>query len=361
VAKPGPTTVNPSTGAVYVADGTSTGKGRVEAVDPKTGKVIGSFEAGAPIKDLAYDPAFNGVLVVYQDGRIASFIVAPGNFGAPYIPPIETGMKVISTQYDSLTGQVFLGLADGTVVWLDEDFKPVGQANVGAGLSAIRIDDASGTLYATYNNATDGNPGLRLFDTRDGMRKLAEYKLDAGAAFLDVDMKVGVAYVGHAPVAGAAKNDGLSIVDLIGGKVTRFDESEFGSSIGGVGVDSGKGIVYLASADRSPDAMIVVGREQAPSIDQSPVAQIAIAGKTAIFDASGHGMPAVTVTWEMRKRAQGNDRWTPIRGATSDVLNVAASKSVDGTQYRAVYTNTIDGKVYKTSSASATLRVVGKK
>ncbi|MEV6369571.1 fibronectin type III domain-containing protein [Micromonospora musae] len=361
VSKPGPTTVNPTTGAVYVADGTNTGKGRVEAVDPKTGKVTGSFEAGAPIKDLTYDPAFNGVLVVYQDGRIASFLVAAGNFGAPYIPPIETGMKVVSSQYDSLTGQVFLGLADGTVVWLDDEFKPVGQANVGAGLSAIRIDDATGTLYVTYDNATDGQPGLRLFDTRDGMRKLAEYKLDAGAAFLDVDMKVGVAYVGHAPVAGDAGNGGLSIVDLLGAKVTRFDKPEFGTSIGGVGVDSGKGLVYLASADRAPAAMIVVGRKQAPSIDQSPVARIAIAGETAIFDASGHGMPNATVTWEMRKRAPGNDKWTPIRGATSDVLKVAASKSVDGTQYRAVYTNTIDGKVHSTRSASATLRVVGKK
>ncbi|MFI7042778.1 fibronectin type III domain-containing protein [Microbispora rosea] len=361
VAKPGPTTVNPTTGAVYVADGTSTGKGRVEAVDPKTGEVVDSFEAGAPIKDLAYDPAFNGVLVVYQDGRIASFIVAPGNFGAPYIPPIETGMKVVSMQYDSLTGQVFLGLADGTVVWLDQDFKPVGQANVGAGLSAIRIDDGSGTLYVTYDNATDGELGLRLFDTRNGMRKLAEYRLDAGAAFLDVDMKAGVAYVGHAPVTGDAGNGGLSVVDLLGGKVTRFDKPEFGTSIGGVGVDSGKGIVYLASADRSPAALIAVGRQQAPRIDRSPVALIAIAGETVTFDASGHGMPAATVTWEMRKRAPGNDKWTPIRGAASDVLEVAASKSVDGTQYRAVYSNTIDGKVYETRSASATLRVVGKK
>ncbi|WP_143734517.1 immunoglobulin domain-containing protein [Microbispora rosea] len=116
-----------------------------------------------------------------------------------------------------------------------------------------------------------------------------------------------------------------------------------------------------ASAATDAAALIAVGRQQAPRIDQSPVALIAFAGETATFDVSGHGMPAATVTWEMRKRAPGNDKWTPIRGAASDVLEVAASKSVDGTQYRAVYSNTIDGKVYETRSASATLRVVGKK
>ncbi|MER7441849.1 fibronectin type III domain-containing protein [Micromonospora avicenniae] len=361
VAQPGPTTVNPTSGAVYVADGASTGKGRIESVDPTTGKVTASFEAGAPIKDLSYDPAFNGVLVAYQDGRIASFIVSAGHFGDPYIPPIPTGMKVVSVQYDSATGQVFLGLADGTVVWLDGDFKQVGQANVGAGLSAIRLDDATGTLYVTYDNAVDGEPGLRLFDTRNGMHKLAEYALDAGAASLDVDMQVGVAYVGHAAVEGDAENGGLSVVDLLAGKVTRSDKPEFGTSIGGVGVDPARGIVYLASADKSPAPVIVVGREQAPSIDASPVARIAIVGETATFDARGHGMPTATVRWEMRKGAPGNDKWTPIAGATSDVLNVVASKAIDGSQYRAVYTNSIGGKVYSTSSASATLRVVGEK
>jgi hypothetical protein len=351
VAQPGPTTVNPATGVVYVADGASTGKGRIEAVDPATGKVTGSFEAGAPIKDLSYDPAFSGVLVVYQDGRIASFLAKPDHFGDPYIPPIPTGMPVVSMQYDGVTGQVFLGLQDGTVVWLDADFKPVGQANVGAGLSAIRLDDTTGTLYVTYNNAVDGKPGLRLFETRNAMHPLASYKLDAGATALDVDMKAGLAYVGHA-------TGGLSVVDLLGGKVTRLDKREFGTSIAGVGVDPSKGIAYLASAGRSSAPMIVVGRDQAPTIDESPVSRIAIAGDVATFDAGAHASPAATVSWEQRKH--GNGKWETIRGAKSNVLRVVASQSLDGTQYRAVYTNEIGNKHYSTHSASATLRVVNK-
>jgi hypothetical protein len=307
VAQPGPTTVNPATGTVYVADGAGSGTGRVEAVDPATGKVTGSFEAGAPIKDLSYDAAFNGVLVVYQDGRIASFVVTPGHFGDPYIPPIPTGMPVVSTQYDAYTGQVFVATADGTIVWLDENFKPVGQANVGAGLSAIRLDDATGVLYVSYDNAADGKPGLRLFETRNSMTKLAEYKLDAGAGALDVDTTTGIAYVGHT-------TGGLSVVDLVGRKVTSLDK---GKSIAGVGVDPRRGMVYLASSTKSPAPVIVVGRDQAPAIDDSPVSKIAVAGDTVTFDAAAHAFPAPTVSWEKRERNASGWRSGTLTGAFS--------------------------------------------
>jgi hypothetical protein len=183
------------------------------------------------------------------------------------------------------------------------------------------------------------------------MHPLASYKLDAGADALDIDMKAGLAYVGHA-------RGGLSVVDLLGGKATRFDKREFGTSIAGVGVDPQKGITYLASAGRSPAPMIVVGRDQAPTIDESPVSRIAIAGDVAAFDAGGHASPAATVSWEQRKH--GSSKWEPIGGAKSNVLGVVASQSLDGTQYRAVYTNAINGKHYSTHSASATLRVVTK-
>ncbi|WP_211193094.1 fibronectin type III domain-containing protein [Actinoplanes sp. TBRC 11911] len=358
VAQPGPTTVNPTTGAVYLADGTGTGKGRVEALDPATGKVTGSFEAGAPIKDLSYDAAFNGVLVVYQDGRIASFVVTPGHFGDPYIPPIPTGLPVVSTQYDAYTGQVFLATADGKVVWLDENFQPVGQANIGAGLSAIRLDDATGVLYVAYGN------GLRLYETRNGMKELAEYKLDAGVGALDVDTNSGIAYVGHT-------TGGLSIVDLVRGKVTSLEK---GKPVAGVGVDPRRGMIYLAGGTKasgttksgttksgttaSATKVTVVGRDQAPAIDASPVSKIAVAGDTVTFDAAAHAFPAPSVSWEKRER---NGKWVEIRHADGNVLKVSATQEGDGTQYRAVYRNVIDGKRYSTHSASATLRVVPKR
>ena len=365
VAQPGPTTVNEATGVVYVADGSPEGTGTIQAIDPETGAVIDSFEAGAAVRDLSYDSAFNGVLVVLQDGRIASFLTNPSVFGDPYIPPIPTGMPVISMQYDAFTGQVFLALEDGTIAWLDEDFAVAGNANVGTGVSAIRLDDTTGMLYVTYDNATDGQPALRLFETRNGMTMFAEYALDAGASALDIDMETGIAYVGHSAPAGqtaaavdaAAANGGLSVVDLLGETVTRFETIEYGESIAGVGVDDEKGIAYLASATSSPAAMIVVGRQQAPSIDQSPVPQTVDAGQTVTFGASAHGVPAPVAGWEAR--AAGDDAWVMVDGASSDTLEVVATEALNGTQYRAVYTNRIGGQDYSTRSASATLRIAG--
>jgi hypothetical protein len=257
-------------------------------------------------------------------------------------------MPVVSTQYDAYTGQVFVATADGTILWLDESFKPVGQANVGAGLSAIRLDDATGVLYVSYDNAVDGKPGLRLFETRNSMSKLAEYELDAGADALDVDTTTGIAYVGHT-------TGGLSVVDLVRRKVTSLDK---GKSIAGVGVDPRRGMVYLASATKSPAPVIVVGRDQAPAIDDSPVSKIAVAGDTVTFDAAAHAFPAPTVSWEKRER---NGKCVAIRHADGNVLKISATQDADGTQYRAVYRNVIDGKHYSTHSGSATLRVVPKR
>lgn len=359
VAKPGPTTVNPSTGVVYVADHTADSRGLIEAVDPATGGVVDSFEAGVAISDIAFDTAFNGLLVTYQDGRIASFLTNPAVFGEPYIDPIPTGLDVVSIQYDAFTGQVFLATPDGTIIWLDENFRPAGQSSVGAGVASIRLDDVTGVLYVVYDNATDGAPGLRLFETRNGMSKLAEYPLDAGASSVDIDMKKGLAYVGHRAVA-SANAGGVSVIDLIGEKVSRLTGSELGSGTGGVGVDAKNGIAYVSVADRQPAALVVLGRDQAPSVVESPRAQTADKGTTVTFTASARGIPAPTVTWE--SRSPRKDKWVHVTsGATGDAgaagLEVRAKASVDGTQYRAVFTNTIDGVEYTTYSATATLRV----
>jgi hypothetical protein len=219
----------------------------------------------------------------------------------------------------------------------------------------MRIDDITGVLYATFDNPDDAGIGLRLYETRNAMNVFKEYTLDRNAGPLDIDMEKGIAYVGH--TSAVAGQGGVSVVDLIDDTVTHLDADAFGSAISGVGVDAKNGIAYLSSSVKSPAPMIVVGRQQAPRIVESPVAQTADEGSTVTFSADALGVPAPAVSWE--SRAAGAASWTPIDGATEPALEVVAADERHGTQYRAVFTNTIDGVAYSTRSASATLRIAG--
>ncbi|SDY59771.1 fibronectin type III domain-containing protein [Herbiconiux ginsengi] len=355
-AEPGPTTVNPSTHVVYVADQASGSKGTVQAIDPVTGEVVDQFDVGAPVRDLAYDATFNGVLVAIEGGKIASYLTNPAVFGTPYIEPIPVGVPVRSLQYEGPTGLVFMGLDNGTIMWLDaEGFDVKGTFAAGSNLRGMRIDDVTGVLYATFDNPDDDSVGLRLYETRNGMNLLKEYTLDRSAGAVDIDMEKGLAYVGHTSTE--AGHGGLSVVDLIGDTVTHYAGDEFGGAVSGVGVDAGKGIAYLASTAKSPAPAIVVGRQQAPRITASPVAQYGETGSTVTFSAAALGIPAPTVAWE--SRTAGSSTWAPIAGATGTSLEVVASDALHKTQYRAVFTNTIEGVAYSTDSATATLVIAG--
>jgi LPXTG-motif cell wall-anchored protein len=354
-AEPGAATVNPSTHVVYVADQASGSAGTVQAIDPETGEVLDQFDVGAPVRDLAYDASFNGVLVAIEGGRIASYLTNPSVFGTPYIDPIPVGVPVRSLQYDGFRGLVYLGLDNGTIMWLDaEEFDLKGTFDAGANLRGMRIDDVTGVLYATFDNPGSGI-GLRLYESRNGMKLLKEYTLDQNAGPLDIDIEKGLAYVGH--TSELPGQGGLSVVDLQSDTVTHLHTAEFGGAVSGVGVDAKRGIAYLAHGNRAPAPMTVVGRQQAPRILESPMAHRADAGATVTFAAAAFGVPAPTVGWE--SRAAGATAWNPVEGAGTGSLEVVAADGLHGTQYRAVFTNSIGGVGHATRSATATLRIAG--
>ena len=75
----------------------------------------------------------------------------------------------------------------------------------------------------------------------------------------------------------------------------------------------------------------------APVVTTNPMSQTVTSGN-ATFTAAASGMPTPTVQWQVS--TNGGASFSDILGATSTTLIVAVSPSVNGNQYRAVFTNT---------------------
>jgi hypothetical protein len=88
-----------------------------------------------------------------------------------------------------------------------------------------------------------------------------------------------------------------------------------------------------------------------PSIRTQPSSTSVANGKTAIFTAAATGTPTPTVQWQ--QQALGAEKFTVLAGATRASLSVAASDGVNGTKYRAVFTNAA-GAI---ATSAATLKV----
>jgi alpha-tubulin suppressor-like RCC1 family protein len=94
------------------------------------------------------------------------------------------------------------------------------------------------------------------------------------------------------------------------------------------------------------------GTSKPPKVVQQPASATVEEGATAVFEATGSGIPAPSVQWELS--TNGGVHWSPVAGATSNLLTVADAKtSESGHQYRAVFTNTAG----TATSKAATLTV----
>lgn len=88
-----------------------------------------------------------------------------------------------------------------------------------------------------------------------------------------------------------------------------------------------------SSANSNTDSVtVLVG----PSITTQPQNQTVCAGNTATFTAAASGSPSPTVKWQS---SPNGVTYTDISGATSATLSFTAAAGMDGTQYRAVFTN----------------------
>ncbi len=75
-----------------------------------------------------------------------------------------------------------------------------------------------------------------------------------------------------------------------------------------------------------------------PAVKTNPANQSATAGATVTFTAAATGSPAPTVQWQS---SPDGTTWSNIAGATSASYSFTATTSASGTQYRAVFTNSL--------------------
>lgn len=109
------------------------------------------------------------------------------------------------------------------------------------------------------------------------------------------------------------------------------------------------GVLLLSVVD--PSAGLV--------ITEQPVSQTIEAGESATFTASAAGDPAPAVQWQ--RSVDDGATWIDLRGATSVSYTIAAVvPGLDGTRYRAVFTNgdTPDGVVSDVVTLTVTPRAV---
>jgi len=89
----------------------------------------------------------------------------------------------------------------------------------------------------------------------------------------------------------------------------------------------------------------------APQITTQPSDVTAVVGGAASFTATASGLPTPTVQWQLS--TDGGGTWSAIPGATSATYTVTANAGESGSEYEAVFTNTV-GSV---TSTAATLTV----
>jgi hypothetical protein len=108
----------------------------------------------------------------------------------------------------------------------------------------------------------------------------------------------------------------------------------------------------VASFDNASQTLALTDYQR-PVITGNPSSQMVTPGSNVTFIASATGSPTPTVQWE---RSTGG-AFTPISGATSPTYSFTAAKGETGYQFRAVFTNTIEGTPYPATTTAATLTV----
>ena len=96
---------------------------------------------------------------------------------------------------------------------------------------------------------------------------------------------------------------------------------------------------------------VVQGANSTPSVTTNPTSQTATAGNTVTFTAAASGNPTPTVQWQVS--TSGGTAFSAISGATSTTYTFTASSTENGSEYEAVFTNSVGSA----TSTAATLTV----
>jgi hypothetical protein len=91
------------------------------------------------------------------------------------------------------------------------------------------------------------------------------------------------------------------------------------------------------ATDFSSAASLTVGG--APDVTTEPQSQGVANGATVTFTAAATGDPTPTIQWE--GSTDGGTTWLPLADATSNTLTFTATTAESGTEYRAIFNNSV--------------------
>ena len=97
--------------------------------------------------------------------------------------------------------------------------------------------------------------------------------------------------------------------------------------------------VFTNSFGSTTSAAATLTINTAPVVITNPSNQTVVAGNTVTFAAAASGQPAPTAQWEVS--SDGGQTYSDISGATADSYSFTALAAQNGSQYRAVFTNTV--------------------
>lgn len=181
----------------------------------------------------------------------------------------------------------------------------------------VRIDSALPTATATGAN---GVLAVTASDALSGVRSV-EYSLD-GSTWSP--------YTTPVAIAGAPRTVSYRVTDLAGNQ----------SAAASVAVEA------------APPGAV------APYITVQPVASTsAVVGDTVRLSTTATGAPAPAVQWQA---SRSGVEWTSIAGATGTNYEFAATKAMDGNQYRAVFVNAAGAATSTVSTLDVKVKSVAK-
>jgi hypothetical protein len=95
--------------------------------------------------------------------------------------------------------------------------------------------------------------------------------------------------------------------------------------------------VFTNSVGSATTTAATLTVNSAPTITSNPTNQSVSAGQPVSFTAAAGGNPVPTVQWQVR--TNGGGTFSDVAGATSTTLSFTTAASLNGNQYRAVFTN----------------------
>ncbi|MFD4972982.1 immunoglobulin domain-containing protein, partial [Streptomyces sp. NPDC058424] len=286
------------------------------------------------------------------------------------VPPSGVGGRVIAWGYNgegqtnvpaSLDGKSVTAIAagqqhslaltsDGKVTaWGNNDF---GQTNVPASLDGKSVTAIAAGRWHSLALTSDGKVtawGYDYFGTTDVPTSLANKTVTAIATSnlhslaLTSDGKVTAwGYNGDGETNVPASLDGKSVTAIAAGwrhslALTSDGKVTAWGNTSGLPVSlTGRTVTAIAAGDGYSLAVVA---PTAPAVVEQPKDQTVNPGEDATFTATASGDPAPTVQWE--RRSSDNAAWTDIPGATTSTYTLTKATEADnGSQFRAVFTNT---------------------